>query len=286
MSVVLVLGVVYTLKVLDIILGLTGGGPANATQTLATQSYQLSFVQFDFGAGRRAEQRPDRHLARVRHRSTCAPPAGRSTNERADARPDPAAVARRHTPRRSAAARCSASSSWRCMLFPVYWMVNARCSRGRRGADAVVPACTRRFAGLRDGARAAGRATCVTSLIIATRQRACSACSSRRRPPTRWRSSGCAARGVVALRAPDQPDDPGIVVANALYSAYNDLGLLNSLAGPDPRRLRARHPVRDPDHAGVHGHPSRRASSRRRGSTAPGNSAPSSRSCCRSAATR
>ena len=37
-SVVLVLGVVYTLKVLDIILGLTGGGPSNATQTLATQS--------------------------------------------------------------------------------------------------------------------------------------------------------------------------------------------------------------------------------------------------------
>jgi hypothetical protein len=31
--VVLVLGVVYTIKVLDIILGLTGGGPANATQT-------------------------------------------------------------------------------------------------------------------------------------------------------------------------------------------------------------------------------------------------------------
>lgn len=50
-TVVLVLGVVYTLKALDIILGLTGGGPANATQTLATQSYQLSFVQFDFGQG-------------------------------------------------------------------------------------------------------------------------------------------------------------------------------------------------------------------------------------------
>jgi multiple sugar transport system permease protein len=50
-SVVLVLGVVYTLKVLDIILGLTGGGPANATQTLATQSYHLSFVEFDFGQG-------------------------------------------------------------------------------------------------------------------------------------------------------------------------------------------------------------------------------------------
>lgn len=50
-SVVLVLGVVYTLKVLDIILGLTDGGPANATQTLATQTYHLSFVLFNFGQG-------------------------------------------------------------------------------------------------------------------------------------------------------------------------------------------------------------------------------------------
>jgi multiple sugar transport system permease protein len=50
-TVVLVLGVVYTLKVLDIILGLTGGGPANATQTFATQSYHLSFKEFDFGHG-------------------------------------------------------------------------------------------------------------------------------------------------------------------------------------------------------------------------------------------
>lgn len=50
-TVVLVLGVVYTLKVLDIILGLTNGGPANSTQTISTLSYQLSFRQFDFGAG-------------------------------------------------------------------------------------------------------------------------------------------------------------------------------------------------------------------------------------------
>jgi len=50
-SVVLVLGVVYTLKVIDIILGLTGGGPANATQTIATQSYERSFVDFKFGQG-------------------------------------------------------------------------------------------------------------------------------------------------------------------------------------------------------------------------------------------
>ena len=50
-TVVLVLGVVYTLKVLDIILGLTGGGPANATETLATDSYHHSFVLFSFGQG-------------------------------------------------------------------------------------------------------------------------------------------------------------------------------------------------------------------------------------------
>jgi multiple sugar transport system permease protein len=50
-SVLLMLGVVYTIKVLDIILGLTGGGPANATQTLATQSYEKSFIDFRFGQG-------------------------------------------------------------------------------------------------------------------------------------------------------------------------------------------------------------------------------------------
>ncbi|MEY9947872.1 carbohydrate ABC transporter permease [Kitasatospora sp. GAS1066B] len=50
-SVVLVLGAVYTVKVLDIILLVTGGGPANATETIATQSYELSFQQFEFGRG-------------------------------------------------------------------------------------------------------------------------------------------------------------------------------------------------------------------------------------------
>lgn len=50
-SVVLLLGVIYTIKVLDLILGLTGGGPANATQTIATRSYEMSFIEFDFGQG-------------------------------------------------------------------------------------------------------------------------------------------------------------------------------------------------------------------------------------------
>ena len=50
-SVVIMLGVIYTLKVLDIILGLTQGGPANATQTINLMSYQRSFVEFKFGQG-------------------------------------------------------------------------------------------------------------------------------------------------------------------------------------------------------------------------------------------
>lgn len=50
-SVVLVLGMVYTVKMLDIILVVTGGGPANATETIATRSYELSFQQFEFGRG-------------------------------------------------------------------------------------------------------------------------------------------------------------------------------------------------------------------------------------------
>ncbi|MBB4933363.1 multiple sugar transport system permease protein [Lipingzhangella halophila] len=50
-AVVLMLGLVYTLKVFDVIMVLTQGGPANATQTLTTWSYSLSFQDLDFGAG-------------------------------------------------------------------------------------------------------------------------------------------------------------------------------------------------------------------------------------------
>ncbi|NYI03640.1 carbohydrate ABC transporter permease [Allostreptomyces psammosilenae] len=50
-TVVLVLGFMSTVKMLDLILALTDGGPANATQTLGTQTYQLSFLELDFGQG-------------------------------------------------------------------------------------------------------------------------------------------------------------------------------------------------------------------------------------------
>ncbi len=50
-GVVLMLGLIYTLKVFDIIYVMTNGGPANATQTFSTWSYSLSFAQQLFGQG-------------------------------------------------------------------------------------------------------------------------------------------------------------------------------------------------------------------------------------------
>jgi multiple sugar transport system permease protein len=50
-TVVVILGFIYTVKVIDIILVVTGGGPAYASQTLAVESYQLSFKTFLFGQG-------------------------------------------------------------------------------------------------------------------------------------------------------------------------------------------------------------------------------------------
>lgn len=53
-AITLLLGLVYTLKVFDIIWIMTRGGPADASTTLATYSYQLGFgtllPQFDTGA--------------------------------------------------------------------------------------------------------------------------------------------------------------------------------------------------------------------------------------------
>jgi multiple sugar transport system permease protein len=50
-TVVLLLGLVYTLKVFDVIMSITRGGPANVSQTLNTWAYSLSFAILDFGLG-------------------------------------------------------------------------------------------------------------------------------------------------------------------------------------------------------------------------------------------
>ena len=50
-EVVFVLGFVFTIKVFDVVIGLTNGGPANSTQLIATWAYNLSFQEFEYGAG-------------------------------------------------------------------------------------------------------------------------------------------------------------------------------------------------------------------------------------------
>jgi multiple sugar transport system permease protein len=50
-EVTFLLGFVFTVKVFDLVIGLTGGGPANSTQLITTWSYNLSFQEFSFGEG-------------------------------------------------------------------------------------------------------------------------------------------------------------------------------------------------------------------------------------------
>ena len=50
-EVTVLLGFVFTVKVFDLVFGLTGGGPANSTQLITTWSYNLSFQTFSFGEG-------------------------------------------------------------------------------------------------------------------------------------------------------------------------------------------------------------------------------------------
>jgi raffinose/stachyose/melibiose transport system permease protein len=45
------LGIVNGLRIFDQILALTGGGPANATSTLATEVYKQAFTLGNFGYG-------------------------------------------------------------------------------------------------------------------------------------------------------------------------------------------------------------------------------------------
>jgi multiple sugar transport system permease protein len=50
-TVVLLLGLIYTLRVFDVIMSITRGGPANVSHTLNTWAYSLSFTSLDFGLG-------------------------------------------------------------------------------------------------------------------------------------------------------------------------------------------------------------------------------------------
>ncbi|MCL3777325.1 MULTISPECIES: sugar ABC transporter permease [unclassified Actinomyces] len=50
-TVVVILTIINSLKVYDLVVGMTGGGPAQSSQVLALWSYQQSFSNHNFGAG-------------------------------------------------------------------------------------------------------------------------------------------------------------------------------------------------------------------------------------------
>ncbi|GGC89583.1 sugar ABC transporter permease [Thalassobacillus devorans] len=50
-SILLILGLIYTFKVFDVIYIMTAGGPANSTQVVSYLAYELSFNLFRFGEG-------------------------------------------------------------------------------------------------------------------------------------------------------------------------------------------------------------------------------------------
>jgi multiple sugar transport system permease protein len=49
--IVLMLGIVYTVKAFDLVIVLTGGGPANESQLLSSWAYTQAFSLFNFGTG-------------------------------------------------------------------------------------------------------------------------------------------------------------------------------------------------------------------------------------------
>ncbi|WP_331773411.1 carbohydrate ABC transporter permease (plasmid) [Embleya sp. NBC_00888] len=115
------------------------------------------------------------------------------------------------------------------MLFPVYWMVNASLQPAGNTLRGDWFPFHPDFGGYATALRDQGR-NLVTSLVVALGSVALSlglaAPAAYALAQFRIRGSNVVLFGILVTQMV-----PGIVVANALYSAYNDLGLLNSYLG-------------------------------------------------------
>lgn len=115
------------------------------------------------------------------------------------------------------------------MLFPVYWMINASLQPSGNTLSAEFFPLNPSFAGY-EKAIADQSGHLVTSLIVSTGTViltlaiATPAAYALAQFRFRWISIALLALLIAQMV-------PGIVIANALYSAYNDLGLLNSIPG-------------------------------------------------------
>jgi multiple sugar transport system permease protein len=115
------------------------------------------------------------------------------------------------------------------MLFPVYWMLNVSLQPGGSAVGTPWVPLDISLRGYQQALRDQG-GHLVTSLVISLGSVVVSlliaAPAAYALAHFRIRGAGWVLLGVLVSQMV-----PGIVVANALYSAYNDLGLLNSIPG-------------------------------------------------------
>lgn len=115
------------------------------------------------------------------------------------------------------------------MLFPVYWMINASLQPSGNTLTATLFPLNPSFAGYEKAIADQG-ANLVTSLIISVGtvilSLAIAAPAAYALAQFRYRWINVALLAVLIAQM-----IPGIVIANALYAAYNDIGLLNSIPG-------------------------------------------------------
>jgi multiple sugar transport system permease protein len=115
------------------------------------------------------------------------------------------------------------------MLFPIYWMVNASLQPSGNTLSADFFPWNPSFAGYEKAIADQGR-NLVTSLVISlgtvvlTLVIAAPAAYALAQFKFRWVSWALLAILIAQMI-------PGVVIANALYAAYNDLGLLNTIPG-------------------------------------------------------
>ena len=115
------------------------------------------------------------------------------------------------------------------MLFPVYWMVNASLQPSGNTLSADFFPWNPSFAGYEKAIADQGK-NLLTSLVIAlgtvvvTLAIAAPAAYALAQFKFRWISWALLAILIAQMI-------PGVVIANALYAAYNNLGLLNSIPG-------------------------------------------------------
>ena len=115
------------------------------------------------------------------------------------------------------------------MLFPVYWMVNASLQPGVSTADLRVLPLHPGLDGYREAFAGQG-GNLVTSLVVSLG--AVAVCLLVATPAAYALSLHRVRRsGIVLFILLLSQMIPGIIIANALYSAYNTLGILNTVPG-------------------------------------------------------